>query len=143
MKKLHIILITIIFSFNLCFFGQVYALHNPSAGMPSSGGNSDSDDIESVFSSADSFISDGKQGDISIDESALSGVSNFLTTRLIYIGVALAVIIATILGIQFMIGSTEEKAKVTEALVPFVIGCIVIFGSFTLWRIFVNIGNKL
>lgn len=142
MKKLHIILITIIFSFNLCFFGQVYALHNPSAGIPSSG-SSGSDDIESVFSSADSFISDGKQGDISIDESALSGVSNFLTTRLIYIGVALAVIIATILGIQFMIGSTEEKAKVSEALIPFVIGCIVIFGSFTLWRIFVNIGNKL
>ena len=35
------------------------------------------------------------------------------------------VVISVILGIQFMMGSVEEKAKIKDSLIPFVIGCIV------------------
>lgn len=53
-----------------------------------------------------------------------------------------AVVIAMILGIQFMVASASEKAKVKEAIIPFVVGCIVVFGAFTIWKIAVNIGGK-
>ena len=42
-----------------------------------------------------------------------------------------------------MIGSAEEKAKVKEAMVIFVLGCIVVFGAFGFWKVFVTIGQSL
>lgn len=51
-------------------------------------------------------------------------------------------IVGIIIGIQFMVASAEDKAKVKEALVPYVIGCIVIFGAFTIWSTVVNIMQK-
>ena len=42
-----------------------------------------------------------------------------------------------------MLGSIEEKANIKESLIPFVIGCIVVFGAFGIWRIFVSLGSKL
>ena len=52
-------------------------------------------------------------------------------------------LVGTIIGIQFMLASAEDKAKVKEALVPYVVGCIVIFGAFTIWSIAVNIGQDI
>ena len=40
-------------------------------------------------------------------------------------------------------GSIEGKAKIKEALVPYIIGCIVVFGAFFIWKTLVNIGNDL
>lgn len=48
-------------------------------------------------------------------------------------------IVGTVIGIQFMVASAEDKAKVKEALIPYIIGCAVIFGSFTIWSIAVRL----
>lgn len=47
------------------------------------------------------------------------------------------------LGVQFMIGGAEGQAKVKEMLVPFVVGCIVVFGGFAFWKIALEVGKKL
>lgn len=52
-------------------------------------------------------------------------------------------LVGTIIGIQFMVASAEDKAKVKEALIPYVIGCAVIFGAFTIWSIAVNLGQDI
>ena len=54
---------------------------------------------------------------------------------LLFIGLALAIIVGIILGIQFMAGSVEQKAKVKDSLVPYIVGCIVIFGAFGIWKL--------
>ena len=59
------------------------------------------------------------------------------------VGVALTAIIGVVLGIKFMIASVEDKAKVKEAFVPYIMGCIVIYGAFGIWRVFLVLGNKL
>lgn len=69
--------------------------------------------------------------------------SNTLSNLFIGIGTAVAVIYATILGIKFMSGSMEEKADIKESMIPFIIGCIVLFSAFGIWKIFINIGNSL
>ena len=52
-------------------------------------------------------------------------------------------LVGTIIGIQFMLASAEDKAKVKEALVPYIIGCVVIFGAFTIWSIAVKLGQDI
>ena len=38
-----------------------------------------------------------------------------------------------------MVGGAEEKANIKEVLVPYVVGCIVIFGAFAIWKLIVTI----
>ena len=62
---------------------------------------------------------------------------------LFMLGVAFSVIIGAILGIKFMIGSVEEKAELKEMMMPYILGCIVIFGAFGIWKMTMAIFYKL
>lgn len=99
------------------------------------------DKISDVIDGADSFLSsaDGT----SIDEDKLKDTSNLIYKILMVLAISISVIVASILGIKFMIGSVEEKAQIKDQLVPFVVGCIVIFGAFTIWSITVRIGQQV
>ena len=90
-----------------------------------------------IFGGADNFISDGQAagGDSQISYSSMKRVSTQIYTILLAIGTGIAVIIGAILGIQFITGSVEQKVKVKESLMPFVVGCIVVFGAFGIWRL--------
>lgn len=98
--------------------------------------------MDDVISQGDSFI-DAADKNSPINEAALHGTSNDIYNILFTIAVVLAVAIGMIIGIQFMIGSAAEQAKVKETLVPYVIGVFVVFASFTIWKIVVNIGNDV
>ena len=63
---------------------------------------------------------------------------NFLPI-VIYLLLIALLTIGIILGIQFMTGSVEQKAKVKDALVPYIAGCIIIFGAFGIWKLVVTI----
>lgn len=100
----------------------------------------DGESTSSMFDGADEFLSSAES---QADNKSLQDFSNILSNAFIGIGTAVAVIYATILGIKYMIGSMEEKAEIKESLVPFIIGCIVLFGAFGIWKMVVKIGNSL
>lgn len=93
--------------------------------------------VDEIFEDADDFISDGqdlqKQG--GVDEEQLSSMVDFLYNLLLGIGIVAAVIVGTILGIKYMIGSVEEKAEYKETLFAYLISCVVVFGAFGIWKI--------
>lgn len=95
-----------------------------------------------VISEGKDFLSAGSAATTVIKEDQLKSASNYIYNTLLAVAIVVAVIVAMVLGIQFMAASADEKAKVKEALMPFVVGCIVVFGSFTIWKVAVNIGNK-
>lgn len=98
--------------------------------------------LSGVISGGDSFIQAGKGGSAQIDKGSLKNASSSIYNILLICGVIIAVLIGSIMGIKFMIGSVEEKAEIKAALVPFAIGCIVVFGAFGIWKIVVTIGNN-
>ena len=51
------------------------------------------------------------------------------------VGVILAVVILTILGIKYMMGSAEEKAEYKKTMIPYVVGAICIFAAPTIANI--------
>lgn len=102
--------------------------------------------MDGLMSSADSFIQIGEQENAknqAIDEGALKSTSDYIYNILFTIAIVLSVAIGMIIGIQFMVGSADEKAKVKETLVPYVVGVFVVFASFTIWKIVVTIGSSL
>ena len=92
---------------------------------------------------ADDFLGKGAAVGTVIDENQLQQTSSYLYRTLMAIGIVVIVIVGTIIGIKFIIASADEKAKVKESLVPYLISCGVIIGSFTIWSIFVNIGQEI
>ena len=97
--------------------------------------------IAENFYSAENFIKAGDE--YNINEGQLQETSRFLFKLLVSIGIVVVFIVGTIIGIKFMIASAEDKAKVKETLVPFIIGTAVIFGAFTIWSTVINIGQSM
>ena len=67
---------------------------------------------------------------------------NSLYFILLGIGIILAITIGIILGIEFITTGVEGQAKVKEKILPYIIGCIVIFGGFGIWRFVLNISSN-
>ena len=94
------------------------------------------DFLSDVINQADDFVNTGENSKtITMDETGMKSVSDDIYNILLTIGIVTAVIIGAFLGVQFIIASAEEKAKVKEALVPYLIGCIVVFGAFSIWKV--------
>lgn len=98
--------------------------------------------IGDVMSDGKAFLSKGNSVDDTINTAVLKSTSDYIYNTLLAIAIIVAVIVAMVLGIQFMAVSADEKAKVKEALMPFVAGCIVVFGAFTIWKVAITIGNN-
>ena len=94
--------------------------------------------LSNVVSGADSFIKNG-QGSSKIDNDDIHKLSDSLYNILLIIGTVIAMIVGVVLGIQFITGSVEAKSKVKESLIPYVVGCIVIFGAFGIWKLAITI----
>ena len=106
-------------------------------------GSSSESSLSDVISGGDSFIQAGKNGSAQIDKGSLKNASSSIYNILLICGVIIAVLIGSIMGIKFMIGSVEEKAEIKAALVPFAIGCIVVFGAFGIWKLVVEIMQNI
>lgn len=85
------------------------------------------------------YTVNGTHNDMEIDSKDLQDVSNTVYNILLLLGIVIAVIIGIVLGIKFMTGSIEEQAKVKESLVPYIAGCVVIFGAFTIWKVVLEV----
>lgn len=122
--------------------GGVGGSHRGSGGESSSSSSEDEAPgsiVDEVFSDGKSFL--GKADPVStvINEEKLKDLSSDIYNILLAIGMVIAVIVGSILGIQFMISSVEEKAKIKEILIVYGVGCFVLFGGFTIWKIVVQI----
>lgn len=91
--------------------------------------------IGDITGKADDFISTGEGQTAPISDSELKGLTDSLYNILLIIGVVVAAIVGIILGIQFITGSVEQKSKIKESLMPYIVGCIVIFGAFGIWKL--------
>lgn len=96
-----------------------------------------------IFSDARSFINKGRSGQNDFDLDNFKVNIDTIYNILVTIGIILTVIIGGILGIKFMMASVEDKAKIKEAMIPYVVGCIVIYGAFFIWKIVIMVVGDL
>lgn len=92
------------------------------------------------------FINDGKSNaekGYTTDTAELENGSNVIFNALLAAGTVVAVIVGAILGIQFMTAGIDKKVEVKQALFPYIISCVVLFGSFGIWKLVVTIMNNV
>ena len=101
-----------------------------------------------IFKTGENFINEGKAASgsgasITVNEVELQHSIEVLYDALFRLGVVVTVIIGGTLGIKFMVASADDKAKVKESMVPYIIGCVAIFGAFTIWKICIEVFSAL
>lgn len=126
MKLRKSITIILLMTFLLLSFSVNYSKTNAAA-------------LSNIVSGADGFIQNGQAGGSKIDNQDIHNLSDSIYNILLIIGTVIAMIVGVVLGIQFITGSVEAKSKVKEALIPYVVGCIVIFGAFGIWKLAITI----
>ncbi len=97
-------------------------------------------DIGEIVTKGDEFV---KRGNILLDESELKVTMSFMFNSLLIIGIILSVFVGGYLGIKYMVSSVEEKAEIKKTMMPFIAGCAVIFGAYSIWRIVVALFDSI
>lgn len=90
---------------------------------------------DEIIKEGNSFIQSGTEQTIKQDQ--VQQASTTLYNVLLSIGMFAAIAIGVYLGIKFMSSSADDKAKVKEALIPYIVGCVVIFGAFGIWKLLI------
>ncbi len=91
-------------------------------------------ELDEIISGGDSFIDASSTESVKLSTSGIKNVSDSIYNILLGLGIILAVIYATILGVQYITAAAEDKAQIKESMIPFIIGCIVVFGAFAIWK---------
>lgn len=99
--------------------------------------------IDEIWNTGAEFLSRGKEGGAAFNGTNMEAAVKDLFNLFWWAGLVIAVIVGAFLGIKFMTESVEGKAKIKEALIPFCVGCVIIFGGFTIWRIAMNLFNDM
>lgn len=99
--------------------------------------------FDDILASGNDFIQQGTTNNSVIDEGDLQEISNMVSGVLLTIAVGVTLISAVVMGINFTIQSVEDKAKVKESMIPWVIGIFVAFGAYGIWTITMNVFYKL
>lgn len=102
-------------------------------------GQIDSQGTGSIVSGGNDFISMGENSNSPIKTPNMQELSSTIYNILLTIGIIIAFIVGGILGIQFITGGIEGQVEVKKALVPYILGCVVIFGAFTIWKVVLTI----
>ena len=94
-----------------------------------------------IISSGKNFLEKGQKVEEVINTTALQSTSNFIYNMFLTVAIVLAVGVGTVLGIKFITSSVEGQAKIKEAIVPYIVGCIIIFAAFPIWSFIVGSGQ--
>lgn len=97
---------------------------------------------EKITEGAKDFIQSGTTKENPLDIDNLKNVSDVVYNILLTIGIIVAVIMGLIIGIKYMTGSVSQKAETKELLTPYIVGCVIIFGAFIIWKIVVELLNQ-
>ena len=93
---------------------------------------------DDVVNDADNFINDPNSASY-IKTEELQDFSQNIYSILVGIGIVIAVIIGAIIGVKLMFAPLEERAEAKKLLIPYVVGCVLVFGAFGIWKLIITI----
>lgn len=103
--------------------------------------------FDEIKENGDSFLSagDSEENNVSItpSEEGLKKISNTVSNVLLTVALGVTLISAVVMGINFTVQSVEDKAKIKESMVPWIIGIFVSFGAYGIWKITMSVFYQL
>lgn len=106
----------------------------------------DKDGLDDMITDAEKFeqgngaeVGESSSTIFELNQGKLQSFSSSLFSVLIIAATAVTVVVGVVLGIKYMIGSVEEKAEYKKLLLPYIAGCVAIYGALGIWKMLVKI----
>lgn len=93
----------------------------------------------SFAATPDVSIIDGMKDQDPGDMSKVSEIGGKVVNAITTIAIVISVIVLTVIGIKYIIGSTQEKAEYKKSLIPLVVGILVIIFASTIVKVLFSI----
>lgn len=101
-------------------------------------------DIKDILDTGDNWTDTGSEHvNTTMNTDELKDASDQLYNLFMAIATAAALIVGVVLGIQFMTAGIEQKVEVKKSLFPYLISCVVAFGSLGIWKLLITILGEL
>lgn len=85
-----------------------------------------------------------KPGELTADDyDEAFNMASTIVGALTTVGIVIAVVGIIILGLKYMMGSVEQKADYKKTMIPYLVGCILIFSISTIVSIIYNLVSQL
>lgn len=84
-----------------------------------------------------------KPGESTKADDTILKVGNTVLTIVTNVGMILAVILVAVLGVKYMMGSTEEKAEYKKSMIPYLVGAVLVFGASAIGRAVIGFGQSI
>ncbi len=99
-------------------------------------------DLGTIKNQADGFIDKGQAGATITQKEA---VQNLIPVGrvLVQIATIVLVIVGLIIGLKYMMSGADEKAKMKEKLIWYVISIVLVYGAVGIFNIVINVMNEI
>lgn len=76
-------------------------------------------------------------------DSTMANIGSTIFTVVTNVAIILAVIVIAVLGVKYMMGSTEEKAEYKKSMIPYLVGAVLVFGAGAIGKAVVGFGQSI
>lgn len=76
-------------------------------------------------------------------DDVIENIGSTILSIITGVGMVLAVVLVAVLGIKYMMGSTEEKAEYKKSMIPYIVGAVLVFGASAIGRAVVGFGSTI
>ena len=122
-------------------FGEEAESSDVSGGSLSSS-SSQIESYSSINEKAKEFINRGSEKE-TISQQKVEQDLKPLAQILMGIAVLVLLSVGAILGVKYMISGADERAKIKEKLIWYIVSAVLIFGAVAIFNIVINILNKV
>lgn len=84
-----------------------------------------------------------KSDDTTGADTTIEKIGSTILSIVTGVGMVLAIVLIAVLGIKYMMGSTEEKAEYKKSMIPYIVGAILVFGASAIGSAVVNMGKQI
>lgn len=76
-------------------------------------------------------------------DSPIENIGSTVLSIVTSVGIVLAIVVVALLGVKYMMGSTEEKAEYKKTMIPYLVGAVLVFGASAIGKAVINMGTSL
>lgn len=96
-----------------------------------------------IFSATISTGSITNSKNLGTADSEIEKIGTRIFTAVSNVGIVASVVVIAIIGLKYMLGSVDEKAKYKETLMPYLIGAFLIFSASAIGKIVYNLFKNI
>ena len=100
--------------------------------------------VDDIIQDGDDFIETGKNSGLAtINQDSLNKFSDTIFMMALAIGTCVVVIWGLVIAIKYTVASVGEKAELKKLLIPYLVGSVIIFGAFGIWKLVITIVSNI